>query len=677
MQKIIFKTWTIPIALLLLVITGFGLLIGSLGFYQDDWYLVWMGLRSGPQIYLDFFEGSRPFLAGIYILTTELIGGWMLGWQIFALLTRWLVVLAAWWVLRLLWPKHTLEVTWIAVLLAIYPGFKQHFVAVVYSNAYIALAAFLFSLGAMLLAIRRPGWRWPLTILGVLAAVFSMVTTEYFFGLELFRPVFLWIVFSETYRRRRDRLRLTLIHWAPYLVATAAFLIWRVFFFKSYMYGPKMVENLAADPFMAAFTYFQTILQDALEASLFAWTQTFDFLKTIFPDLRSFIISWGVVILVSVATAFYLLHLESASSNKSNKKSQTRHSRDSEEDPFARQAIFIGLFSTLITGWPFWYAGLQVELTSGFDRVTLPYMFGAAILVVGLLAWLVKRDRHKIVIISILTGAAVLFQIRNTQTYQVAHQVQADFFQQLIWRAPGLKPDTKVLINDMPVDYTGNASMNAALNWVYHSAKGADQDEYKLYYLPFKLGSPELPDLESGPHTQGVLVADYQPPGCVQVIDPAVNQQLPRLSEAVEQASKLSDLRQIELEGQQAQENYQALFGAEEAHGWCYYFEKADKARQTGDWQEVVRLGEEASAADLKPYAKFSSELLPFIEGYVHLEQWNQAYRLSQSAIQDVPALRANLCETWARSLENSQSSTERESVVKRVNQLLDCSLEE
>ncbi len=195
--KIVFKTWSIPIALLILVILGFGLLINSLGFYQDDWYLVWMGHHFGPQVYISFFEGSRPFLAGIYMLTTQLLGSDTLGWQIFALLTRWLAVLTAWWALKVLWPNRINEVTWIAVLLAIYPGFKQHFLAVIYSNVYIALAAFFTSLAAMLLAIRRPRYRWPLTILGVLTSIFCMVTTEYFFGLELLRPVFLLIILSE------------------------------------------------------------------------------------------------------------------------------------------------------------------------------------------------------------------------------------------------------------------------------------------------------------------------------------------------------------------------------------------------------------------------------------------------------------------------------------------------
>lgn len=666
-----------PFALLLLVILCFGLLINSLGFYQDDWYLVWMGEHYGPQVYITFFEGSRPLLAGIYMLTTQLIGTSTLAWQIFALLTRWLAVVAAWWALRLLWPKHVQEVTWMAVLLAIYPAFKQHFVSVVYSNAYIALMATFFSFGAMLMAIRQPRWKWAWTIPAVLASTFSMVTTEYFFGLELFRPVFLWIVFGEppgassAHRSRSERLRLTLINWAPYLAVTAAFLIWRVFFFTSYMYGPKLADDLSKSPLVAIFNIFQTLIQDAFEASFFAWLQTFDFAKTLFPDLRQFLVSWGIVIVVTALVAWYLLSLNSKTELTSESAS------DQARDHFPGQAVFLGIYSTLVVGWPFWYAGLNVELSGGFDRVTMPYMFGAAVLIVGLLAWLVKSRTAQVMVVSLLVGAAVLFQIRNAQTYQEVHQVQATLFRNLAWRAPGLKADANLLINDVPVDYTGNASMNAAFNWIYGPDERGSQPEHKLLYLPFKLGSEDLPDLNPGPHTANSVVAFYQPPGCVQVLDPQIHQDLPRLTDSVRQAIPRSDLSQIDSEGKTAQANYSNLFDQDIflRSDWCYYFEKADLARQLGLWPEIVSLGDEAFQKDLGPNDKFSAELLPFIEGYGRAERWKDALRLSEAAMKDIPALQATLCSVWSRIVENSPASAEQAEAAGHAQKLLNCEM--
>ena len=678
LSKIVFKTWTIPIALFVLTILGFGLLIRGLGFYQDDWYLVWIGHHFGPSIYISHFKDTRPFLAGIYMLTTQLVGTSMLAWQVFGLLTRWLAVFTAWWALRLLWPKHVKEVTWIALLLAIYPGFKQHFLAVVYSNVYIALAAFFFSLGAMLLAIRLPRWRWPLTILAVLAAIFNLLTTEYFFGLELFRPIFLWIIFSEQPRRWRERARLVLVHWAPYLAAAVAFLAWRVFFSNSHMYGPKLAERLALNIITTAINQLQIIIQDAFEASFYAWLQAFDFTKTVYPSLRQLVISWGIFILVAALVAFYLLRLRTPPETNlpAADVSPDEPQPAEAKDYFALQAIFLGVYSTLIAGWPYWFAGLQVDLNNGFDRFTMAYMFGAAILIIGLLELLIKSETAKVVLISLLIGAAVLFQIRIAQVYRDTHIAQADFFRQLIWRAPDLKPGTTLLTNDFPAEYMGNSPMNTAFTWLYTPNTRDSEQGYRLLFLPFQLGSPELPSLDEISHSENILVALYLPQGCVQVIDPQTQLTFPRMTESIRKAVALSNLARVLPIGETALDNYRRLFGKENNAEWCYYFEKADLARQLGNWQEVVRLGDEASSTKLSPNDKFSSELLPFIEGYGRMERWKEALRLSKIALSDVPALKETLCNTWQRIQKNTADSTEKATTLKQVDSQISCGLQ-
>ncbi len=54
-------------------------------------------------------------------------------------------------------------------------------------------------------------------------------------------------------------------------------------------------------------------------------------------------------------------------------------------------------------------------------------------------------------------------------------------------------------------------------------------------------------------------------------------------------------------------------YGPEPAHGWCYYFEKAELARQFGDWETVTRLGDEASK--LTDHPNNPVERFVFIEG--------------------------------------------------------------
>ena len=56
------------------------------------------------------------------------------------------------------------------------------------------------------------------------------------------------------------------------------------------------------------------------------------------------------------------------------------------------------------------------------------------------------------------------------------------------------------------------------------------------------------------------------------------------------------------------------VFGTEPSHDWCYYYQKADLARQRGDWEEVLKFGGEAFERGLAP--KDSIEWMPFLQAY-------------------------------------------------------------
>ncbi len=68
------KTKYVPFAILVFLIASFGILIPSLGYYWDDWPMIWLGHLTGTSGYIDALAGDRPFLAGIYLLTTSLLG---------------------------------------------------------------------------------------------------------------------------------------------------------------------------------------------------------------------------------------------------------------------------------------------------------------------------------------------------------------------------------------------------------------------------------------------------------------------------------------------------------------------------------------------------------------------------------------------------------------------------
>jgi hypothetical protein len=70
-----------------------------------------------------------------------------------------------------------------------------------------------------------------------------------------------------------------------------------------------------------------------------------------------------------------------------------------------------------------------------------------------------------------------------------------------------------------------------------------------------------------------------------------------------------------------------SIFGSEPQHDWCYYYQKADLARQFKDWHQIGELGDEARAKGLSPADK--SEWLLFITAYERIGRHGDATQLS------------------------------------------------
>ena len=186
MKKIVFQSWTVPFALIVVCLASYGTMMSKLGFYWDDWSIAYYIHFLGPSSFLEAFAVDRPLLAWSYILTTSLLGESPTNWQAFAIVTRWLSCVAFWWTLKGLWPHKIKQVTLITLLFAVYPGFKQQYVAITYGNAFLVYALFLISLGMMIWAFRKPRFFWLLYLISILISGYSLFTAEYFFGTRAF-----------------------------------------------------------------------------------------------------------------------------------------------------------------------------------------------------------------------------------------------------------------------------------------------------------------------------------------------------------------------------------------------------------------------------------------------------------------------------------------------------------
>ena len=88
-------------------------------------------------------------------------------------------------------------------------------------------------------------------------------------------------------------------------------------------------------------------------------------------------------------------------------------------------------------------------------------------------------------------------------------------------------------------------------------------------------------------------------------------------------------------------------FGAEPPHTWCYYFAKAELARQQRDWQKVIDLWNEAKSKGFSP--SIPSEKLPFIYAFAHSGQIDTALQMTRDIITEEPKSDSGMCYTWNR----------------------------
>ena len=115
----------------------------------------------------------------------------------------------------------------------------------------------------------------------------------------------------------------------------------------------------------------------------------------------------------------------------------------------------------------------------------------------------------------------------------------------------------------------------------------------------------------------------------------------------------------------------QDIFGEQSSTGWCYFFEKADLARQYEQWDEVISLWEGAKAQ--KEQAGNGFEYVPFIEGFAHRADWTMVRSLTKAANKTTQGLQPTLCESLDRFMLQTEASPERDRTIVELKDYLVC----
>ncbi len=670
MPRLSLKKWGVPLTLLALCIVSFGLLIPTLGFYWDDWPVIFLTHTQGTEGFAAFYQFDRPFSAWTYILTAPLFGTTPLVWHLFTLSLVWLTSLGLWWALRGLWPGRERQMAWIAILFTVYPAFFQHSIAVAYSQHFITYALFTFSLGAMIWAYRNPARYWILTISALFAAALHMLTVEYLVGLELVRPLVLWFLVSEETNTRKARWLKTLKHWSPYLTVFVVFTIWRLFFVNipDDPNAPRLLSSLQADFVGGAIGFLQTLARDAVNTLLSAWSAS---IQPALVDLSDNfgLFAWFVALVTAGALSFAMLKWKPEDENEETANN------------WIQQALLLGAYAWLMGQLPVWFTGRATLGGLFHDRFALPAMFGASILWVAVIELFTPRRIQQTFLLGALVGLAVGSHLRVANNYRWDWELQRRFYWQLSWRAPGLIPGTPLVADGALSNYVDSYVASTAVNTLYPQSESQDGLSYWYFdvfggfhrNIPnFLAGMPVRDSLRTLTFTGNSLDSlflFYEPEGgrCLWVLSPADADNL-ELPEEMRQLVVASNWNRI-IPSTETQPPLN-IFGPEEDHSWCYYYQKADLARQLGNWQEVVALGQEAEGRGFEPNNGY--ERIPFIEAYVMLGEWGQAANLTIAAYQKSFTAQSMLCATWDRLIAGSPSEQAQQAAA-RVDGAIGC----
>jgi len=618
-SRILNKPWFYPFALLLVGLIAYGLMIPRLGFYWDDWEAVFLNNLHHPAISFQYYA-ERPFSAIAYLILFPISKMTPMVWQLVALLLRWLGILLIYFTLNAIWPKHIWRNRWIGALLFVFPGYLNQPVSVAFSQHLITFVLFAFSLFLTVLAIkdRKLFWLWmPLSVLVGMTQIFMM---EYFVGLEIIRPIIIWfLLWLRPEKNKKFVFMRTLLYWLPFLVGLVIYVWWRLFYLPTALAldpnTPDLLKIILKSPGDGLATLFEIVYRDIGYLLATAWAGAF---SPAIVQLRAKMtwLSWFLGILIAVPLGYYF--------------NRTSNNKETDNDNSFIQAMILGCVALLAGAAPFWSLGRQVAVGKWSDRFALAPMLGAVILVVCLLDWLLRTRNQKQWLLAILLASSISLQIYNVNKFRLDWVLQKNIYWQLHWRVPSLEPGTALFGKGTFTDKSSYYDAIYIVNLLFEVT--ARQDARYAYfdinhnaiddYVPGSPLTQTFRGIEFSGNASKAIVFDFGVRGgCVRVLD-SIYEGDPDLNSSVADLFDISDVSNIKATPHLAPDA--GIFGAEPPHTWCYYFEKADLARQMQDWETVLQLKADSDSQGFAP--DLGAEFLPFIEAYAQTGHWEQAY---------------------------------------------------
>ena len=609
-------------------------LADKLGLFKDDWYLIFDANTQGSGFFHEVYAIDRPARAYVMQFVYELFGDRTLYYHLSAYAYR---VLAAWALFRalnLIWHDHKRYHFLSALFFMVYPGFLSQINPIDYQaqilSLWLAMLSILFTLKSIQSTHRLQKYAWLAS--AILTGLIYPALVEYFIGLEILR---LGLVIQFYSQRGEKTLSAQLIknvirQWMPSLMGPVVFLIWRLFLFESARRSTDVTVQLGqlfTSP-LTGMWWLVYWVQDIFRVVFLAWAIPFHNLA-FGLRLRDSLLGLAVGFLAALlAVACYA----------GSKWMSTESSFEQPDPAWRKQTLITGFATAAFALLPVIIVNRHADFGE-YSRYALASGVGAAMMVSATLAYL-NSTRMQMLIVAVLTVIAGTTHFSNAiRGAQETLEVR-NFWWQVVWRAPDIQTGVTLVASYPSAPIQEDYFIWGPANLIYQPER---QDVIPVEIkIPAAVLTPDVinqiisGDGEESPLRRGnyltrsfsevVFLVQSHPNACVRII----NGEAPELSVFDSERTKLlapySDPKAILLNGN-APTPPTDIFGDEPVHEWCYYYQRADLARQRGDWEEVARLGDEAQKLGMLPVD--SIEWLPFLQAYALLEDQKQVKILS------------------------------------------------
>jgi hypothetical protein len=646
-----FKNETVVAILLILLTTvvTYGVSIPRLGYYHDDWFVLWSGQARGGASIAPLFSTDRPYMGVIYSYVYRLLGDTIINWHLYALLWRFLGGLAFFWILRLIWPNQKYMTTLMTVLFIVYPGFLSQPNANTKQNQLYGFGTALLSIALMLQALKtnRRGWKIFCSLFSYLLTANYLFIYEYMIGFEGTRLILLgYVLYQEGFKDIRSLAREIVKRAWPYWLVTAGFLYWRIFIFE----GSRNATDVSglAGSYLGNFRYMSIRLvietaKDFLDTSVFAWFVEPYQLFSLAPysNLGLAVLIAGIVVAMVL---FYMFLFK-----------KWWGAKYSEETPrLMKDFIWMGALIILCAVAPVILSDRQVDLYDPYKSYGLHPIPGVVLLVAGIL-FMFQPNFRRLILIA-LVGISVSTQILNADYWADYWNVQRGMWWQMTWRAPDIQADTLVMAYisggyNPQQDYEVWGPLNLIYNPNPAKAPAIQAEvlnsDTSYSILEKEVRNNHVRDIRLHRDFNNVLLLSMPSSvSCMHVIDGQLPVYSAGESLLVEKVGAYSHIDRIISTGT-APVPPRSIFGNEPAHDWCYYYQKASLARQSGKWKEIGKLYDEVRKLNLDTDDK--SELIPFFEGLVNSGRYEDAKALYKEEIKGQNEVRFPLCTFLAK----------------------------